>query len=256
MDPYEYNQDAWNRQVRQGQRWTVPVTPEKIEAARAGEWSIVLTNEKAVPRHWFPDPLEGVPILGLASGGGQQMPILAAAGARVSLLDASEGQLEQDRRVAEREGLEIRTVLGDMADLSAFDDESFDLIFHPCSNSFAKDIRPVWREAFRVLRPGGALLSGFSNPISSIFCPRQQDQGKLEVRYSVPFSEFRDLPEEDRAHYVGEGEPLLFGHTLEDQIGGQLDAGFRLEQMYEDRDSKSALGRFIATQMATRAVKP
>ncbi len=56
-----------------------------------------------------------------------------------------------------------------MRDLSAFADESFDLVFHPVSNLFVPEVRPVWNEAFRVLRRGGSLLAGFLNPAVYIF---------------------------------------------------------------------------------------
>ena len=111
--------------------------------AREGVWTIVLTPTKPVPSGWFPN-LNGLDVLCLASGGGQQGPILAAAGARVTVFDNSPGQLARDRIVAEREGLAIETVLGDMADLSAFPKARFDLIVHPVSNIFAPEIRPVW----------------------------------------------------------------------------------------------------------------
>ena len=93
------------------------------------------------------------------NAGGQQAPLLAAAGAIVTSLDNSEEQLALDRQVAEREGLELKTVLGDMRDLSTFDDASFDLIVHVCSNTFVPEIDPVWKECHRVLRRGGELLS-------------------------------------------------------------------------------------------------
>ena len=156
----EYNRTAWNREVEIGNIWTVPVGSEVVEAARRGEWQIVLTPTKPVPADWYPQPLQGKEVLCLASGGGQQGPILAAAGARVTVFDNSDRQLASDRMVAERDGLEIHTVQGDMADLSAFADESFDLIVHPVSNTFAPDILPVWREAYRVLRHGGILIAG------------------------------------------------------------------------------------------------
>src|SRR5690606_7312110 len=114
------------------------------------------------PKQWF-GTLKGKDVLCLASGGGQQVPILAAAGGRVTSFDNSEEQLSRDRAVAEREGLGVETVQGDMADLSVFPDASFDLVFHPASNLFIPDVNPVWRECFRVLRPGGRLLSGFLN---------------------------------------------------------------------------------------------
>ena len=130
MDIRAYNRQAWNNEVEQGNPWTVPVSPEVIAAARRGEWSLLLTPTRPVPRAWYPE-LSGTEVLCLASGGGQQGPVLAAAGARVTVLDNSPRQLEQDRRVAEREGLALRLIEGDMADLSVFSDESFGLVFHP-----------------------------------------------------------------------------------------------------------------------------
>lgn len=142
MDVRAYNRQAWNREVQTSNPWTIPVDEQVIAAARRGEWSILLTPTLPTPREWFP-PLPGAEVLCLASGGGQQSPVLAAAGARVTVLDNSPSQLEQDRRVAEREGLALRLVEGDMADLSVFTDSSFDLIFHPVSNVFAADVRPI-----------------------------------------------------------------------------------------------------------------
>jgi ubiquinone/menaquinone biosynthesis C-methylase UbiE len=93
--------------------------------------------------------------------------VLAAAGAAVTVFDNSPAQLGRDREVADREDLAIRTVLGDMRDLSALPDAGFDVVFNPVSNVFCPDLAPVWREAFRVLRPGGILLTGFMTPICS-----------------------------------------------------------------------------------------
>jgi len=157
MDIRAYNREAWNRQVEEGNEWTLPVSSEVIAAARKGQWQIVLTPIKPVPQAWFPK-LAGLDTLCLASAGGQQAPVLAAAGGKVTVLDNSPRQLAQDRFVAERDGLSIITVEGDMRDLSMFSDQSFGLIFHPVSNLFVPDIRPVWRETFRVLRREGVLL--------------------------------------------------------------------------------------------------
>src|SRR5262245_53075546 len=177
MDILAYNRETWNAQVAKGNRWTRPVDAETIAAARRGEWHVILTPTKPVPRSWFPE-LAGLDVLCLASGGGQQAPILATAGARVTLLDNSPSQLAQARMLAEREGLEITTIQGDMADLSMLGDQSFGLIFHPCSNCFASSIRPVWCEAFRVLRPGGVLLAGFTNPVFYIFDDFKAETGE------------------------------------------------------------------------------
>ena len=256
MNLLEYQSRAWDRQVELGNGWTVPVGPEVVEAARRGEWAVLLTEQKPVPREWFPAELKGLRILCLASGGGQQGPTLAAAGARVTVLDNSPAQLAQDAAVAEREGLELETFEGDMADLSRFEDESFDLVFHPVSNCFAPSVRPVWREAFRVLRRGGLLLAGFNNPSMFIFDLEDERQHRLEVKYRLPYSDVESLNDEERARVLASGRPLEFGHTLEDQLGGQLDAGFHLTALYEDRHRDLRLAEFMPTYVATRAVKP
>lgn len=253
-----YNRAAWDHQVEEQNEWTVPVNPEVIAAARRGEWEVVLTATKTVPKSWFP-PMTGLDVLCLASGGGQQGPTFAAAGANVTVLDNSPRQLERDRQVAEREGLSIRTVQGDMADLSALAGESFDLIFHPVSNVFAPELRPVWREAFRVLRHGGILLVGMMNPDIYIFDRDLAEIGQLMVKYRLPYSDVNDLTEEEKAAYAEKGWPLEFSHTLDEQIGGQLGSGFILTSLYEDRFSgpnATVIDEHMPSFFATRAVKP
>lgn len=251
----QHNREAWDAQVRNGNPWTVPASPEAIQRARGGVVELVLTPRKVVPMAWYGE-LPGSDVLCLASGGGQQAPILAAAGARVTTLDNSPAQLAQDDLVAKREGLEIRLELGVMADLSRFEDRSFDLIFHPVSNCFAPVIRPVWREAFRVLRPGGALLAGFNNPWFFIFDWAKYQEGELVVRHALPYADLTSLDEAELAARIANGEPLEFGHTLDDQIGGQLEAGFVLTGFFEDTLPDDLASRYAPTCIATRAMKP
>ncbi len=246
------NRAYWEEKVRETNRWTVPVDHDVIAEARRGRWSIVITAVKPVPAEWFP-PLPGRRVLCLASGGGQQGPVLAAAGAEVTVLDISEGQLEQDRLVARREGLNIRTVCADMTDLSLFDEECFDLIVHPVSNLFVPHIRPVWREAFRVLKKGGVLMSGFMNPAFYLFDWDLQQQGILQACHPLPYADadYHSPEEAARRH-----EAMEFGHTLEEQIQGQLEAGFVITGFYEDTfGGERLLDRFTSSFLATRAVK-
>lgn len=257
FDVRSHNRTAWDRNVERGNPWTIPVSAEQIAKARQGQLEPVLTPTKLVPAHWFP-PLAGLPVLCLASGGGQQGPLLAAAGAKVVVLDNSPRQLAQDRLVAEREGLQLETFEGDAADLSIFADESFGLIFHPVSNCFMPEVRPIWNECFRVLRPGGVLLAGFTNPLRYIFEEESGGRVSLRVRWRIPYSDLTDLSEAERARLIANGEPLQFGHSLEDQIGGQLAAGFVLTDFHEDRFSDleaDPLSRYIDTFIYTRAVK-
>lgn len=255
MDITEYNREAWDREVKAGNPWTRPVESQVTDAARRGDWQILLTPAKPVPRDWF-GVLKGQKVLCLASGGGQQAPVLAAAGAQVVLLDNSPAQLAQDRLVAARDGLDIQLELGRMDDLSRFPDSTFDLIVHPVSNMFVPSIRPVWREAFRTLGARGALLSGFANPVNYLFDPKEVDRGTFIVRHALPYSDLTSLSQEALDEFLKQGEPLEFGHSLDDQIGGQLEAGFAVRGFYEDRWPGHALDKYVPMFMATRAVKP
>jgi SAM-dependent methyltransferase len=259
MNVTEFNRFAWDRQAERGNEWTRPVSSSEVALAKAGQWKIILTPTKYVPNDWLP-PLRGVDVLCLASGGGQQGPILAAAGANVTVFDNSERQLEQDRAVADRENLSIYTVQGDMADLGVFRDEVFDVIVHPVSNVFVPDVNPVWKECFRVLRKGGVLLAGFNNPVVHLIdYDHFARTGQIEVKHKLPYSDLESLSPEAKKRYESEGIPLEFGHTLEDQIGGQISAGFSITGFYEDRDrenSDNPLKGYTAMYVATRALKP
>jgi ubiquinone/menaquinone biosynthesis C-methylase UbiE len=256
MDIRAYNRDAWDKEVEKGNPWTVPVDHEKIVQAKQGYWQIVLTPTIHVPKSWFPD-FSGKPVLCLASGGGQQGPILAAAGGIVTTLDNSPMQLKRELEVAKREGLNINTVEGDMRDLSRFPDNYFTLIFHPVSNLFIPEIKSVWTEAYRVLAPGGVLLSGFANPINYIFdWQKMEEERKLEVRYCLPYSDVEDLPKDQLQKYMEEGNPLEYSHSFNDQIGGQLQAGFIITGFYEDHDPFALMGQYMPTFFAVKAEKP
>ncbi|HET9907675.1 MAG TPA: class I SAM-dependent methyltransferase, partial [Anaerolineales bacterium] len=160
-----------------------------------------------------------------------------------------------DRQVAEREGLVIKTIEGDAADLSVFANESFDLIFNPVSTVFMPDVRAVWKECSRVLRQGGVLLTGFMNPVHYIFDLYKADEGVMEVANSIPYSDLTSLPKEYLDELIEKGLPLEFGHSLTDLIGGQCDAGLAITDMYEDYMLESLVHNYHPNYMATRAKK-
>ncbi len=251
----KYNCYAWDTQVEKKNKFTIPVSSNTIADARRGEYSVLLTETKPVPREWFP-PFPGLNLLGLACGGGQQGPVFAALGANVTIFDNSPAQLERDRMVAKRDGLSLKTVEGDMQDLSAFADGSFDLVFHPVSNVFCPEVRPVWQEAFRVLRKGGILLAGSANPIYYMVGTHADEQETLQIKYSIPYSDLKSMDPEDLEICIEEATPLEFGHSLTDLLGGQTDAGFAITGFYEDICPDSPISKYHPTYLATRAIKP
>ena len=247
------NGKIWDDRSENNDTWSIPVTSEMVEQAKNGMWSIVLTPTKSVPVCWFPDSLNGMKVLCLASGGGQQGPILAAAGADVTVFDNSKRQLEKDEFVAKRDNLNIKTVQGNMQDLSVFDNESFDCIVHPWSNGYVDNVRPVWKECARVLKKNGILLAGFGNPIECIFNISKLERGVFSVENTIPYADIEHMDDPETRAIV-ETDGYLWGHTLEDQIQGQIDAGFAIVGFYEDLGG-TALDKYINSSIATKAIK-
>ena len=159
------NSKSWDSWVDGGIEWGVPITHEEYVKAQNGEWGVYLTPTKLVPKDWF-FPFDGAKLLGLASGGGQQMPIFSALGAKCTVFDYSKKQLETEEMVSERENYKINIVKGDMTKKLPFEDNSFDMIFHPVSNCYIEDVYHVWNECYRVLKKGGILLAGMDNGIN------------------------------------------------------------------------------------------
>ena len=252
MNTYQNYQDenaaVIDRWIAEGWEWGKPVDHQTYLRAKTGQWSVLLTPTKPVPRKWFGE-LTGKKLLGLASGGGQQMPIFMAAGAECTVLDYSDTQLESERSVAERENYRINIVRADMSKPLPFADAAFDIIFHPVSNCYIEKVEPVFKECFRVLKKGGALLCGLDIGINYIV-----DQKEERIINTLPFNPL--LYEAHRKQLEDTDGGWQFSHSLTEQIGGQLRAGFTLTDIYEDTNGEGRLHELhIPSFIATRAVK-
>ena len=237
--------DQW---IEDGWEWGKPITHEKYMEAVNGCWDQYLTPTRPVPHEWFGE-LKGARVLGLASGGGQQMPVFAALGAECTVLDYSLGQLASEKMVAEREGYEIEIIRADMTEELPFADESFDIIFHPVSNCYIEDVFHVWKECYRILKKGGILLAGLDNGIAYAF---SDDKSKLIQR--LPYNPLKDPKLMEEAVKAGDG--VQFSHSIEEQVDGQIRAGFTLTNIYQDTDGYGEFEKYqVPTFWVTRAVK-
>ena len=249
MDYQDINAATIDRWVDEGWEWGKPVSHEVCERVRQGEWKVLLTPTRPVPREWFGN-LCGKKILGLASGGGQQMPIFALLGADCTVLDYSARQIESEMLVAERENYKIRAIRGDMTKPLPFADGEFDLIFHPVSNCYVKEVRPIWKECFRVLKKGGFLLSGVDNNVNYMV-----DDDETTIVNRLPFDPLANPEQMEQLKRDDAG--VQFSHSMEEQIGGQIDAGFIIRGIYEDTNGSGRLHELnIPTFLAIRAEKP
>ncbi len=250
MNYQKINAEMIDRWVKEGWEWGKPVDHKTFEKARNGDWDVLLTPTVPVPHAWF-GALKGKRVLGLASGGGQQMPVLAACGAICTVLDYSDAQLNSERLVSEREGYPIEIVKADMTKPLPFSDETFDLIVHPVSNCYVEAVEPIFSECFRVLKAGGALLAGLDNGINFLF----EGDDETHIVNSLPFNPLRNPAQ--MAQLLQNDDGVQFSHTLNEQLGGQLRAGFRLVDLYEDTNGEGRLHALgIPSFVATRAIKP
>ena len=253
MDNKNYtdiNSKTIDRWIKGGWEWGIPISHDEYVKAKNGDWNVLLTPTKNVPKAWFPD-LRSKKLLGLASGGGQQMPVFTALGADCTVLDYSDEQLSSEKIVAERENYKIEIVKADMTKFFPFGNETFDIIFHPVSNCYIEDVCHVWNECFRVLKSGGILMAGMDNGLNFLF--DDDEKYPLIVTNKLPFNPMKNtdllkkLEEED--------DGIQFSHTMEEQIGGQLKSGFILKDLYEDFNNSGVLKDHAPSFIATLSLK-
>ena len=248
MNYQKINSQIIDQWCKEGWQWGQPISHETYQNALKGQWEVYLTPTKPVPHHWFGD-LKGKKLLGLASGGGQQIPIFTALGAHCTVLDYSKEQCNSEELVAKREGYEVKILQEDMTKRLPFEDETFDIIFHPVSNCYIEKVEPVFQECYRVLKKGGLFLGGYDIGINYVF-----DIDEKYIKYSLPFN-----PLKNKEHYefvLKNNDGIQFSHTIEEQINGQLQAGFRLLNLYDDTNGCGNIhDHNIPSFIATLAVK-
>jgi len=216
-----------DRLVENDVNWSACATPEQLRKARNGQLELMFGCDRAIPPEWYGD-LRGKKVLCLAGAGGLQGPLLACAGAEVTVLDLSERMLDKDRNIAGWEELDMNIQHGNMCDLSRFADESFDLVLNPPSLFYVPNVMPVFREVYRVLKKGGSFIMCSSNPIAYV-CEYDAGLGCNKAVNRMPYCSL---------DHEGQGDWVEYGHTMEQYIGGQIAAGFvisgYLEQQMED----------------------
>lgn len=230
-----YNMGRWNELAEAGVAYARPYLDLDERSARD------LVDPDGVIGE-----LKGKDVLCLAGGGGQQSAGFSILGANVTVFDLSDVQLERDRQAASHYGIDLRTIQGDMRDLSVFADDSFDVVWHAHSINFVPDAREVFRQVVRVLRPGGVYHVSCVNPYFINVDPKdwtgdgyplRDTYGDGEIEIADPYWTFSDPDGADR-RVRG---PREFRHTLETLVNGMIELGFNIVKLREygdyDRDA-------------------
>lgn len=204
--------------------WSACATDAEMKKARQGQVTLPFGVDAMIPAQWLGD-VRGKRILCLAGAGGLQGPLLACAGADVTVLDLSLRMLDKDRAIAEREGLDIRIEQGNMCELSRFADASFDLVINPPSLCYVPDVAPVFREVYRVLKAGGSFIMISMNPIAYV-CDWDESIGCYKAVNRMPYRS---------TDHADQGDWIEYGHTMESYLGGQIAAGFVITGYLENQ---------------------
>ena len=223
----KYNVERWRALVEAGALYTRPLLDLDEHSARA----------VVDPRGWLGE-LKGRRVLCLASGGGRESAAFALLGARVTVFDLSEEQLEQDRRAAAHYRREVETVRGDMRDLSALADADFDVVSHSYSLNFVPDVRAVFREVARVTRRGGFYRFMCANPFVMGTSAKDWDgRGYALTEPYVDGAAVEGVDEEwvyEREGREAVRPPVEYRHGLATLVSGLFESGFNVERVSED----------------------
>jgi SAM-dependent methyltransferase len=219
----DHNRSAWNARVAKKQRFTQPAADEALNNP--------LTR---LDTAWLGSDLSGKRLLCLASGGGRQSALYAAAGAQVTVVDISSEMLALDRQVAAERGFNFRVIETSMDDLSMLEPASFEIVVQPVSTCYVPDVVAVYRQVARVITPGGIYISQHKQP-ASLQAGITPSAGGYEL--TEPYYRQGPLPPVVASPHREEGT-LEFLHRWEELIGGLCRSGFVVEDLVEPLHAK------------------
>lgn len=223
----QYNIERWRGLARANALFTRPYL--KLDAASA--------REKLDPDNRLGD-IRGQQVLCLAGGGGQQSAAFALLGAAVTVVDLSEAQLQRDHQAAAHYNVAVRTIQGDMRDLSQLGAAAFDIVWHPYSLNFVPDARQVFREVARVMRPNGVYHFNCANPFASGL--GEKDWNGQGYPLTRPYLDGAEITYADAPWVHASGEaiapPVEYRHTLSTLVNGLIENGFLIRHLSDSTD--------------------
>lgn len=221
------NKKWWEKKVKEDSIFTRPWLDLNADQLKR----FVEGKTKKIPRHLddiYPihvlQNIKDKNVLLLASGGGQQSAIFGLLGAKVTVVDFSMSQLKNDKKAAKHYGYKIKTIEGDISNLSLLINNSFDLVYQAPSMGYVPDVQSVYSEVWRVLKSGGLYRADAQNP-QSRFTDKSSWNGKGYL-----ISEMYSTKTKQRSK---EKKVIEFRHTLDEIFNGLIKCGFEIEGVEE-----------------------
>jgi SAM-dependent methyltransferase len=221
---HDHNRAAWDARVQGGKRFTVAATNEEMERPL----------EILDPLGWLGGDIIDKRILCLGAGGGRHGPMLAQAGARVTVVDISPEMLRLDTELAEAKGLQVETIETSIDDLSMLPEAAYEAVMQPVSTCYVPDIRLAYHELARVMMPGGVYISRHKQPTNLQVDLAPTPQGFL---IDSPYYLDGPLSPAKRPGPHREQGTMEFLHQWGDLLGGLCESGFVIEAVTEPKFS-------------------
>jgi ubiquinone/menaquinone biosynthesis C-methylase UbiE/ADP-ribose pyrophosphatase YjhB (NUDIX family) len=250
--PAPDNREAWNTISRAYQEEKQIPTDQLTYGARCpGEDELRLLGD-----------VSGLHAIVLGCGGGQDCVVLAKQGAQVIGVDLSDKQIEYGRRLAEREGVLVTLVQGNVEELRGIEDETQDLALSIHALNYVERIDRAFAEAYRVLRRGSAFVMSLHHPFFGCL----EGAPPYGVRQSYWQRELDwqwEFPKENVSARL-----RSWFRTMEEWFALLSDAGFRIERLLEPPPTEEAYNvwdrggyslekmKLVPGNLIIKAVKP
>jgi ubiquinone/menaquinone biosynthesis C-methylase UbiE len=232
------NLEVIRREIKNGEEFTIPWLDLDVEAYRAYRQG----ESARLPRPYCDDPadralmesVQGLQVLCLAGGGGQQSAVYTLLGASVTVFDLAPEQLEADQAAARHYGYQVTTLQGDMRDLSSLPSGSFDRVHQPISTLFVPDLRQVYAGVARLLKPSGLYRADYTFPLLYMAEMRAWDGKGYSLYVTQPYRDgaIRETAAGFMSYDTG---PLIgeFHHTLSAIVNGLIAEGLVIRGVWE-----------------------
>jgi SAM-dependent methyltransferase len=177
----------------------------------------------------LPD-LRGKRVLDAGCGPGHYALELLERGAKLVAVDVTPDMVAITRKAVGDRATVLRANLEEPLDFAA--DEEFDVVVAPLMLDYIADWTPLFREFFRVLKPGGQLVYSHGHPMADRDLFRERCDPDL-VYFDI---EQHELPWGGFDH----PKPMVssYRRPLEAMLNPLIDAGFRIDHVLEPRPTE------------------
>lgn len=229
MDHVAVNTDVWDAEAS-----TWIAGGERLWAQAAPTWGV--WNEPDHRLGLLPADMSGCDAVELGCGTGYVSGWMARRGARVTALDVSAQQLATAKRLAAQHGAAI-TFLNANAEDTGLPDASFDFAISEYGAAIWCDPARWLPEAWRLLRPGGALVFLGNHPLVLACTP--ENGAPTEARLHRPY---KGMWGADWRQVEIDPHGISFNLSFADWVALIHRTGFRIERYFELYAPEDATG--------------